>query len=82
MHMHIHTCIHTYHIYLYKCPCRQHLFPIMIFTQHLNKSGVHLGPGVYFYYLPVQSRKTCASTGVYEFDSVVIGQHIYKHSTH
>ena len=27
---------------------------------------------------PVQSRKACVSTGVYEFDSVVIGQHVYK----
>ena len=27
---------------------------------------------------PVQSRKAHVSTGVYEFDSVVIGQHVYK----
>ena len=26
----------------------------------------------------VQGRETCASTGVYEFSSVVIGKHIYK----
>ena len=31
------------------------------------------------YCSPVQSRKAYASTGVYEFNSVVIGQHVYKH---
>ena len=30
------------------------------------------------YYSPVQGRKARASTGVYEFNSVVIGKHIYK----
>ena len=27
---------------------------------------------------PVQSRKARASTSIYEFNSVVIGQHVYK----
>ena len=36
-------------------------------------------PGIYLYHSPVQGRKACASTGVYEFNSVVIGQHIYEH---
>ena len=30
------------------------------------------------YCSPVQSREERASIGVYEFDSMVIGQHVYK----
>ena len=40
--------------------------------------GVYSDPGVHFYCLPVRSRKARASTGVYEFNGVVIGQYVYK----
>ena len=36
-------------------------------------------PAFLSYCLPIQGRKARASTSVYEFDGVVIGQHIYKH---
>ena len=47
-------------------------------TRHLNDSGVYLNPALISYCSPVQVRMAGASTSVYEFDSMVRGQHIYK----
>ena len=36
-----------------------------------------IDPTIYFYCSPIQSRKARASTVVFEFDGVVMGQHVY-----
>ena len=36
-------------------------------------------PALIFSCSPVQGRKGYASTSVYEFNSMVIGEHVYKH---
>ena len=38
-----------------------------------------IDPTIYFCCSPIQSRKACASTVVFEFDGVVMGQNVYKH---
>ena len=47
-------------------------------TRRLNESSVYSVPAFISYCSPVQSRKTCVSASIYEFDSVAIGQHVYK----
>ena len=47
-------------------------------TWDLNKSGVYSNPGIYSYCSPVQDIMAGASTSVYEFDSLVSGQHVYE----
>ena len=50
----------------------------MIFDRRLNESGVYLTPVLISYCSPAQGRMVGASTTVYEFDSMVKGQHVYK----
>ena len=50
----------------------------MIFDPVCKRVRRLFKPGVYSYCSPVQGRTADASTSVYEFDSVVRGQHVYK----
>ena len=47
-------------------------------TSRFNESGVYLNPGVNYLFSPVQSRIASVTTSVYQFDSMVRGQHVYK----
>ena len=47
-------------------------------TWRLNESSVYSNPGIISYCSPDQARMAGASTSVYKFDNVAIGQHIYK----
>ena len=49
-----------------------------LLTQRLNESHIYSDPAFISYCSPVQSTMAGASIGVYEFGSVVRGQHIYK----
>ena len=50
----------------------------MIFDPAFNESGIYLNPALISYCSPVQDRMAGASTSVYECDSMVRGQHIYR----
>ena len=57
---------------------RKSMVPWVRSVSHLLVHRIHVDPTIYFYCSPIQSRKARASTVVFEFDGVVIGQHIYK----
>ena len=52
----------------------------MIFDPTFKRVRCLSNPGFISYCSPVQGRMAGASTSVYEFDSVVRGQHVYKNS--
>ena len=57
---------------------RVSIFYKLFLTRRLNESSVYLTPTLISYCSPAQGRMVGASTSVYEFDSVVRGQHVYK----